>query len=192
MQRRALDFRPDVYGGNRLWWASGMADAARTLGDTARMRAYADSGLQVEASGGADMLFLRAQLYAMAGRRAEAERMIARYRQTNRVDIATRDKALGMTYTYLPDPPDSAIKYIRRSIDAGWGRICEPGAIRFAPECVCAKRSPLQAIPRADCVGAIPHCRAVKPGREWKVSRSVQTVTSVGTSIGVAARSRGF
>ena len=129
-QRRALDFQPEVYGGNRLWWASGMADAARTLGDTTRMRAYADSGLQVVPTRALDELALRAQLYAMVGKRAEAEQMIARYRQQAASEGAgVPDALVGMTYTYLPDPPDSAVKYIGLGIDEK-GRVCEAGIIR--------------------------------------------------------------
>ena len=73
-----------------------------------------------------------------------------------------------MTYTYLPDPPDSAIKYIRRSIDAGWGRICEPGAIRFAPEYAFVRNDPrfrpyLEQIVRGDT--ALPR-RETRPRME--------------------------
>jgi eukaryotic-like serine/threonine-protein kinase len=140
-QRRALDFRPAVYGGNRMWWASGMADAARTLGDSARMRAYADSGLQVAPTAAVDELFLRAQMYAMVGRRAAAERMIVRYRQITTEEIGFRDALVGVTYRYLPDPPDSAVKYLSRSIDEGWGRIWA-GMVRFAPEYAFVRRDP--------------------------------------------------
>jgi serine/threonine-protein kinase len=140
-QRRALDFGPAVYGGDRVWWAGGMADAARTLGDSARMRAYAYSGLQVAPTSAVDELFLRAQLYAMVGRRAAAERMIARYRRTTSEAIGWRDAMVGTTYTYLPGPPDSAVKYLGRSIDEGWGRI-QAGLIRFAPEYAAVRRDP--------------------------------------------------
>jgi eukaryotic-like serine/threonine-protein kinase len=140
-QRRALEFEPAVYGGDRVWWAGGMADAARTLGDSARMRAYADSGLQAAPTSAADQLFLRAQLYAMVSRRAAAERMIARYRRTTSEDIGFRDAMVGLTYTYLPGPPDSAVKYLSRSIDEGWGRIVA-GLIRFAPQFAPVRRDP--------------------------------------------------
>jgi serine/threonine-protein kinase len=142
MQRRALELPLALYGGNRTWWAGGMADAARTLGDSALMRAYADSGLRAPPSSTLTDLFLRAQLFAMAGNRDAAERMIARYRQQAAGEyIGTRDVLLGMTYTYLPDRPDSAIKYIGRAIDESAARECEVGTIRYAPEYAFLRRN---------------------------------------------------
>jgi eukaryotic-like serine/threonine-protein kinase len=143
MQRRALELPPAIYGGNRTWWANGMSDAARTLGDSGLMRAYADSGLRAPPSGAMEELVLRAQLFAMAGNRDAAERMIARYRQRVAGDyIASPNVLLGFTYTYLPDPPDSAVKYISRSIDDGTGRACDAAAVRYAPTYAFVRRSP--------------------------------------------------
>ena len=45
-QRTYLRLPPDPFGGNRLWQANAFAILLRVRGDSARMRAYADSGLQ--------------------------------------------------------------------------------------------------------------------------------------------------
>ena len=113
-----------------------------------------------------DMLFLRAQLYAMVGRRADAERMITRYRQqSTSEDIGVRDASVGMTYD-VPPRSSRQCPQVHQPLDRrGLGAHMRSGSdpVR-AGLCFSATRSPLQAIPRPDRVGAIPHCRAVKAG----------------------------
>jgi hypothetical protein len=79
-QRTYLRLPPDPFGGNRAWQANAFAILLRSRGDSARMRAYADSGLQAIEEWGPDSASslpafkhaIRGMLLGMRGRPREA------------------------------------------------------------------------------------------------------------------------
>jgi serine/threonine-protein kinase len=119
LERRIATLGPDAFGDDRAWWAAVQAEAAWSLGDSARARAYADSAarlfdVQLRTAPQDDLLHgIRGLMLAFRGQKKsaieEGERGLALAPlRENAVRGLFTEQLLAQIYTVLNEP-DKAV-----------------------------------------------------------------------------------